>query len=364
MRTIGYIGIGLTGSLWLVASWRLAAHSISFFWNDEDDKERPRTEGVTMRRAFHGILWFAMLSETMGYANLAFRTTTDDDDEGDEKDILDERMVYVLLFVLGRAIFEFSAFALVAAVWFKSTACSRAGMSETHFIFSMSPIMLLFSGCCLGGFAIWETVELLVEKDWDLDEFKANSKVHVSRIFFEAVTWGSIGILVICNEIMIYNRLSRVASWSALDWKQKQPVLFRALGSMSVCSFCFLLRSAFLFANFFSLLETDTDFESGYVWWIFMVWIPTIVPSILLLYALRKVDRVPVAVEGITDSLLVQRQPPDAAFQAFRDMMDGESVSSSLVKADSIKSKVSSRSMNTAPLLLLESSDEESFTYR
>mmetsp|Transcript_62082 Transcript_62082/g.74701 ORF Transcript_62082/g.74701 Transcript_62082/m.74701 type:complete len:374 (+) Transcript_62082:57-1178(+) len=372
MRTVGYIGICLTGSLWLVTSWRLAAHSLGCSWSNETGAQRPRAEGVTMRRAFHGLLWLAMLSEAMAYIDLAFGPTTDDDEMHDTE-FLDERTSYVLLSVLGRAIFEFSAFSLVAVVWFKSTADSRAGMSETHMIYSMCPIMLIISGFCLGGLAIWETVDLLFFNDWNLEQFKADSNVHIARTFFEAVTWGSLGVLVICNEIMIYTRLSKVASWYRLDWKQKLPVLYRALGSMSVCSLCFLLRSSLLFVNFSSLLHTEKDFESGNVWWICMVWIPTIIPSVLLLHALRKVDRAPAAIEGMSDALLLQRQPPEAAFQGFRSMMDNDSVCSSLVRTDSLRSKDSSRSSTTASLnippqspqrfRIEETSDEESVVF-
>merc|ERR1740139_1337318 len=92
---------------------------------------------------------------------------------------------------------------------------------------------------------------------------------------------------------------------------------------MIFCALSYALRTGWLAADFASeIITPDTNFESGVGWWVGCCWLPTIIPSIMLLYSIRKRDRVaePVSSDGATTTLIAS---PDAEtlanpFQSFQ----------------------------------------------
>ena len=52
------------------------------------------------------------------------------------------------------------------------------------------------------------------------------------------------------------------------------------------------------------IVSPHTTFEAGVGWWVGNCWIPTFVPSIMLLYSIRKRDREPGTIDGVSEPLL------------------------------------------------------------
>lgn len=55
--TVGFYGAILTGTLFLIATWRLTAHLFGYCTGCGGSGGGGRAEGMTMRRSFHSLLW-------------------------------------------------------------------------------------------------------------------------------------------------------------------------------------------------------------------------------------------------------------------------------------------------------------------
>ena len=69
------------------------------------------------------------------------------------------------------------------------------------------------------------------------------------------------------------------------------------------------------------IISPETTFEAGVGWWVGNCWIPTFVPSIMLLYSVRKRDQEP---GDVPDTLLPASPHSDAAgdpFQSFQQVL-------------------------------------------
>ena len=92
---------------------------------------------------------------------------------------------------------------------------------------------------------------------------------------------------------------------------------------MIFCALSYALRSAWMAADFTCrIISPDTNFESGVGYWVGNCWLPTIIPSIMLLYSIRKRDRIvePSGSDGKTKTLIKSSDAEAHAnpFQSFQ----------------------------------------------
>lgn len=141
----------------------------------------------------------------------------------------------------------------------------------------------------------------------------------------ESVGWGVHAIVVaICGNI-VYRSIKSLPTFSQVRSEARRNIINKMIIPMVFCSLSYALRSGYMAADFASrIVSPETTFEAGVGWWVGNCWLPTIIPSISLLYSIRKRDVAP-SVGGGPDAPL--RSPrseglgdPFLAFhQTFRD---------------------------------------------
>ena len=242
------------------------------------------------------------------------------------------KLGYALVSTFGKAIFEFNAFAVVTLYWFKSMARARAVLSERKIVFRIYPALLVLSSITLASHSIVEIVDLFRAGPKNpyhrLIDFKKGSPIHRHQLLFGAFAWGLHGILVIVCGIMMYKRLSKLPLYSDLRATQKAPIMTRIMLPLVLCSMAYLFRATLLTIDYTRIVkhgqEEDVHFEEGPFWWICAEWLPSIIPACILLYALRKRDRVGIGLGGHGEALLPQPTPPEEVFQSFRHTIYNE----------------------------------------
>mmetsp|Transcript_27933 Transcript_27933/g.43385 ORF Transcript_27933/g.43385 Transcript_27933/m.43385 type:complete len:386 (+) Transcript_27933:284-1441(+) len=326
--TVGVYGVSLTGTLFLIATWRLTAHLFGYCTGcGGTSGGGGRAEGLTMRRSFHSLLWIAMLFEMLGYAEmLGFRLSEDKNKS--------EKWGYCLLEVLGRCTFEFGAFSVATVLWFFTVKSSRAGQgvgtgtNEEHFQnfgkLYFLPFLVLLVFFALTTHSIFVAVDLVQGDDETLHDWKYNSSEHQRHLVAEGCWWAIHGVMVLTCGWLMYLRLLGLPSYRSLRASQKTPILTRMLVTLFSCAACYEMRAVMIFLARTSLDDDDPDaedFENGHVWWICAMWVPTLVPSTLLLYAFRRLERRPSWIEGVpesTASAIPSPSPPDEIWKSFK----------------------------------------------
>lgn len=318
-KIAGIVGLCLTSFLWIIASWRLLYHYSGWCikccqrQKEEEDLHHLRTDGLTTKRILHSLLWTAMVVEGVAYADMVATNSSNE-------------LNYTLLDIIGRGILEFSTFVIGTIHWFNIISQARAG--DKKLAFTICPVILALVTIGVTVSSTFEAAVLLSGGYKTVHDFRANSKIHRITLMVEAVGWGVQAIIVVICGNMVYKRISSLPTFSQVRSQAKRNIINKMMIPMIFCALCYALRAGFLAADFASrIVSPETTFEAGIGWWVGNCWVPTFVPSIMLLYSIRKRDREPGSIAGVPDTLL---QSPQAEalgdpFQSFhRTLQDFE----------------------------------------
>jgi len=328
-RISGIVGLCITGILWVIVSWRLIYH-YSGWWGQCCKKREQeqlgeeilggeeihhlRTDGLTIKRLLHNMLWTTMVIEGIGYADMAGANVSN-------------KLNYTLLDIVGRGILEFTTFVIGTIHWFNVTSKARAGASEKQLVFTLLPLILVCVTIAVTVCSIFEAIVLLAGHSENIHEFRSTSKIHRITLIVESSGWGIHAIVVSICGGMVYKRISSLPTFNQVRSKAKRNIITKMIIPIFFCALSYALRSAWMAADFASrILRPDTTFETGLGWWIGNCWIPTIVPCIMLLYSIRKRDREPGMIDGVSESLLqrmnAEPQDYDDPFRSFHTLLD------------------------------------------
>lgn len=341
-RISGIVGLCITGILWIIVSWRLIYH-YSGWWGkcckkreQQQQQQHPnnntgqeilgeepdadivishlRTDGFTMKRLLHIMLWTTMIVQGVGYADMVGTNVSN-------------KLNYTLLDIVGRGVFEFTTFVIGTIHWFKATAKARAGASEKQVMFTLLPSILILANIAVIVCSIFEAVVLLAGDSEDIHDFRSTSKTHRISLIVESSGWGVHALVVSFLGRMVYKRIASLPTFSQVRSRAKRNIITKMIIPIIFCALSYALRSGWMAADFASrILRPDSTFESGLGWWIGNCWIPTIIPSMMLLYSIRKRDREPGMIDGVSETLLqrindAEPQDYDDPFQSFHTLI-------------------------------------------
>jgi hypothetical protein len=321
------IGLFISTLVWIIASWRLLVHY--FGWlskcccfrpsrntREEQQLQHIRTEGLTTKRILHGLLWTAMVVEGVAYGDMLAEN-------------LGDKLNYALLNIIGMGILEFSTFSLLTVYWFDVTSHARAGASEKLAAFTLLPLLLAIVTLAMIVINTLEAIVLLSNTYPTLQEFRSQSLIHRITLLVVSSSWGIHAIIVSICGGMVYRRISSLPNFARVRSSAKRSILSKMIIPIILCALSYALRSGWYAADYASrLTDPSVNFETGAGWWIGNVWIPTLVPSLCLLYSVRKRDREPGSIDGVSESLLPgdalrEEDDPFRSFNmVFRDLDD------------------------------------------
>lgn len=277
----GIIGLCLASFLCVVASWRLLYHYSG--WCDskyeEEDVNHYRIDRMSTKRMLHGLLWSASVVEIVAYADMVATNSNC-------------KLSYSLLDVVGRGILEFSTFIVGSRHWFHIISESRA-VGEERLTFALFPIILAIITIAVIISSTIEVVDLWAGGYDTVEDFQRSSKMHQATLLVDAVAYLALALIVAKSAAMVHKRISSLPTMSQVRQHAKRNIINKMMIPMIFCALSYALRSAWMATDFTSrIISPDTNFESGVCWWVGNCWLPTIIPSIMLLYSIRKRDRV------------------------------------------------------------------------
>lgn len=173
---------------------------------------------------------------------------------------------------------EMVAFSLVSVLW------SKTLLSRSYALKFVVPFVL----CLDALFAIYVSalvVDISITSQ-DFSSWTETSFIFREMLLVEPVILGINGILIMLLGLKIQNRLRRDHSWHFLDSSQRRIILLRFSFIIITVFVCFALRASlelWVFVNGSNGIDRD-------VWWTFSNWVPTILPCVILLYAMRRHD--------------------------------------------------------------------------
>jgi len=218
---------------------------------------------------------------------------------------------YVLLEVIGRAMFEFLAFSTVTILWLETAR--DVPNAESSRLLDTLPRMLIGTGVILCFASIWEAVDILTSSN-------EVSWVFRGHILLESLAWGIQAVIASVCTWLTAKRISRLSMLPQSDDWLRFKVVSKPLVPMVLCTTCYALRATWLFWLFVTMPKTSNLADRyGIAWWIGFCWIPTFVPSTMLLYSARKRDPQPdPQTNPLAQRLLPTPVPPAEAFISFR----------------------------------------------
>lgn len=314
--TSSIIGLSISTLILLITSWRLLLHysgwlskkcsCMKHMTSEEENNIHIRTEGLTTKRILHVLLWMTMLIEGVGYTLALFQSDDDNNTTHQEK-----KISYLLLDIVGRTILEYTTFSILTIYWFDFTRNARAG-EEKYVVFTLFRWVLGLLTLCMIGMGIFSAVMLMMMGDSNVTlQDYLESRVHQVAILTYAVCWGIHSLIVCIDGGMVFRRIASLPNFASVGFKAKQGILSKMLFPVVCCGVSYGLRSGWYAVDYVRLRQeneqdndTSISFEGSIGWWIGNVWLPTFVPSLCLLYSVRKRDREPGSIDGVSVSLL------------------------------------------------------------
>ena len=86
-------------------------------------------------------------------------------------------------------------------------------------------------------------------------------------------------------------KLTGLRNWKSLPKKVQLRILMQTFFTMFSCAFCYILRSIMIILEYHSICHEEKMIETSPIWWFGAIWIPTVVPSCLLLFTMRNLDK-------------------------------------------------------------------------
>jgi hypothetical protein len=270
-----------------------------------------------------------MTVECLAYADFAGTFPLSDNPEHAEK------FGYILLEVVGRSTFEFLAFSVVTALWLGTAI--EAGLSsaeEDNSRLKRFPEVLMGWGCLLIFVSLIQALDIAVAGS-ERNGYEGSAWAYRSHLLVEGLSWGFHAVLSLICVLMTLARIVSLSTWPQSEIMTRVHVMTKALLPMILCFLCYATRAIWLLEQFVEMPSTLVTSRSRTdpAWWIGFVWIPTLLPSLMLLYSARKRD-VPTIPDDYSGAspLLPTPVPPAEAFLSFRRSIaeDGGDLFSSL----------------------------------
>ena len=261
-----------------------------------------------------------MTVEALAYADLARLIPFS------QNRVMADKLGYVLLEVIGRSIFEFSAYTVVTVMWFKTAIQARFGnRDEVNIVLKCLPRALFWWAVLLICASLIQATDILLHQASDADgQHHGSAWALRSHLLIEGLAWGFHGCLAILCVAMTAKRIVQLSTWSQSGNLTRLRIMTKSLLPMTLCSLCYATRSICLVLQVSAMPSTPTHSarRSHPAWWIVFVWIPTVVPSVMLLYSARKRDpmsmRTTMGDDANLSPLLPTPVPPAEAFISFQ----------------------------------------------
>eukprot|EP00541_Cyclophora_tenuis_P018784 CAMPEP_0116565962 /NCGR_PEP_ID=MMETSP0397-20121206/14183_1 /TAXON_ID=216820 /ORGANISM="Cyclophora tenuis, Strain ECT3854" /LENGTH=160 /DNA_ID=CAMNT_0004092781 /DNA_START=366 /DNA_END=848 /DNA_ORIENTATION=+ len=117
---------------------------------------------------------------------------------------------------------------------------------------------------------------------------------------------------------MTCKRIMNLSTFPQTLLRIRIRVLIQALLPMAICAMCYAIRSIWLLAQLTQSSPTVTASRKHLARWFWFVWFPTMVPTVTLLYSVRKRDPRINTESGDEPLLPSDPVPPAEAFISFR----------------------------------------------
>lgn len=261
-----------------------------------------------------------MTVETIAYADLARLMPFS------QNRVTADKLGYVLLEVIGRSIFEFLAYSVVTVMWFNTAVKAQFGNRDVvNFVLKWLPKGLFCWAALLICVSLIQAMDILLHQTLGTDgQHQGSAWVLRSHLLIESLAWGFHACFAILCVAMTAKRIVQLSAWSQSGTITRLRLMTKSLLPMTLCSICYAIRSICLILQLTAMPSTPTHsaHRSHPAWWIAFVWIPTLLPSTMLLYSARKRDpmsmRTSIGDGSYVSSLLPTPVPPAEAFISFQ----------------------------------------------
>mmetsp|Transcript_21807 Transcript_21807/g.45444 ORF Transcript_21807/g.45444 Transcript_21807/m.45444 type:complete len:378 (+) Transcript_21807:191-1324(+) len=228
----------------------------------------------TLRKTFHLSLFIYVALESISYIPMSFLS-------------LDQYSpVYYACHLLAVS-FDITAFSLVTVLW--SRTVLNVNNRRYRWIYGLVggvDIGFFISSCCVINDMLTNT-----SSSSDLNAWASSSPSYANLLILEPCTLTFNALCVIVYGSRMLYKLVSLRNWGALPRKVQVRILTQTFFTMFSCAFCYLLRSFLLFLEYRKIKVSDSLMPTNWLWWVGAIWIPQIVPSGLLLFTMRNLDK-------------------------------------------------------------------------
>ena len=272
-RFVGVLGFSFYAILFLAVSFQLKHHL---------------TKGdfrLTLRKSFHTILWMYALLEALSYIPMAFEGAT-----------IYTKPFYIMHLLAISC--DITAFSLVTVLWSRTLTLTP---NERRFFSSSFPFVLITADAAFLVYSVFVCFDIVryraeqTNEEVDLDTWAKSSPSYKHLLIAEPCALSFNALCVIVYGAKMVYKLVSLRNWPTLPRQVQLRILTQTFFTMFSCAFCYLLRSLMLVLEYSRIERSDSLMDTNAAWWFGAIWIPTIVPSCLLLFTMRNLDKAKVS---------------------------------------------------------------------
>jgi hypothetical protein len=125
-------------------------------------------------------------------------------------------------------------------------------------------------------------IDAMVSSSKSFSDWADESSIFIVFLMLEPCVLGVNGVMFLILGYLIWNRLKATPSWESFEKKTQSFVHYRLVLTIGLCCASIFFRIIFQIV----LMIQDKKHLSYDVKWIFLTWIPNLIPALIFLYAL------------------------------------------------------------------------------
>ncbi|GMH59380.1 hypothetical protein TrRE_jg11471, partial [Triparma retinervis] len=254
--TVGVLGFTMYAILTLVVAARKGSGGI-----------------LTLRKTFHLSLFIYVALESISYIPMTFLSETS------------YTPPYYACHLLAVS-FDVTAFSLVTVLW--SRTVLNVTNKKYRWIYGL--VGAVDVGFLVTSLSVIHDMSLHTPRS-DLNAWAESSGCYKLLLLLEPTTLTFNALCVIVYGSRMLHKLVSLRNWDSLPRAVQVRILTQTFFTMFSCAFCYLLRSTLLFLEYRRIQSDESLMPTSWMWWVGAIWIPQIVPSGLLLFTMRNLDK-------------------------------------------------------------------------
>lgn len=248
---------------------------------------------ITLRKIIHASVWLFSLMEMVWYMLQSFEIIAHNNRL--DLDNNDGRFPpWLLIFhILAMSPLIF-AFTIKTLLWAKPAV----NVQWKHILFFLAIQANL--ALLLQSFYCSNDLYRYAKYNHDGSDWRLDSREYYLWCVFQSALLGANALAVLFFGARLYVQLRRMPGWLRIYRQERRVIVYRLFFISVTCAVLYVFRAAMLIVEVVGLDKYHRDWTEGWLWTATAEWIPNLLSSYMILFAMRNLDKKTPLVQSTT----------------------------------------------------------------